>query len=182
MPFNFEKTEINDLVVIIPKVFSDDRGFFLESYKYTDFESFGIKYNFKQDNHSFSQQGVLRGLHYQLPPMAQGKLVRVITGAVWDVAVDIRKNSPTFKRWFGVELTGENNKMFFIPPGFAHGFVALKDNTNLLYKCTEEYSYELDRGIIWNDPDIGIKWPLENPVLSEKDSRNPLLRDAEVYK
>jgi dTDP-4-dehydrorhamnose 3,5-epimerase len=150
----FNKCEIPGLVIIEPRAFADDRGFFLESYKKSDFVKNGIEAEFLQDNHSLSSKGVLRGLHFQYPPYAQAKLVRVIQGAIWDVAVDIRKDSPTFKKWLGVELSGENKKMFYIPEGFAHGFVALTDDVHLLYKCSNEYSPVHDAGIMWNDPEL----------------------------
>lgn len=181
MPFIFTKCEIDGPVIIEPKVFGDDRGFFLESYKKTDFVNNGINVEFMQDNHSLSSKGVLRGLHYQKPPFAQAKLVRVIKGTAWDVAVDIRKNSPTYKKWIAVELSGENKKMFYIPEGFAHGFIALTDEVQLMYKCSNEYSPQHDAGIIWNDPELAVKWPLADPLLSEKDIVLPLLKDAEVF-
>lgn len=181
MPFIFTKCEIPGPVIVEPKVFGDDRGFFLESYKKSDFVNNGIGVEFKQDNHSLSSKGVLRGLHYQKPPFAQAKLVRVVSGAVWDVAVDIRKNSPTFKKWAAVELSGENKKMFYIPEGFAHGFVALTDHVQLMYKCSNEYSPQHDAGIIWNDPELAITWPVSDPLLSDKDLVLPRLKDAEVF-
>lgn len=181
MPFVFNKCEIPGPVIIEPKVFGDDRGFFLESYKKTDFVNNGINVEFMQDNHSVSSKGVLRGLHYQKPPFAQAKLVRVIKGIAWDVAVDIRKESPTYKKWIAVELSGENKKMFYIPEGFAHGFIALTDEVQLMYKCSNEYSPLHDAGIIWNDPELAVKWPLADPLLSEKDIVLPLLKDAEVF-
>jgi len=181
MPFTFIKCEIDGPVIIEPRVFGDDRGFFLESYKKSDFLSSGIDVEFSQDNHSLSSKGVLRGLHYQKPPFAQAKLLRVVKGAAWDVAVDIRKNSPTYKKWIAVELSGENKKMLYIPEGFAHGFVALTDEVQLMYKCSNEYSPQYDAGIIWNDPELAVKWPVISPVLSEKDLVLPLLRDAEVF-
>ncbi|OAQ19863.1 dTDP-4-dehydrorhamnose 3,5-epimerase [Thermosulfurimonas dismutans] len=180
MPFTFTRLEIPDVILIEPKVFGDERGFFLETYKASEFRANGISYDFAQDNHSRSQKGVLRGLHYQLEPMEQGKLVRCIRGRIWDVAVDIRKGSPWFGKWVAAELSGENKLMLWIPPGFAHGFVALEDGTEILYKVTKEYAPELDRGIIWNDPDLAITWPVENPILSEKDSRLPNLKEAEI--
>lgn len=181
MPFKFTQCEINGLVVVEPKVFNDERGFFLESYKKTEFAENGIDVVFCQDNHSVSSKGVLRGLHFQRAPFAQAKLVRVVKGRVWDVAVDIRKNSPTFKRWIGVELSEENRRMFYIPEGFAHGFIALTDDVHLLYKCSNEYSPTHDAGIIWNDPEIAVQWPIDEPVLSEKDNVLPYLKDAEVF-
>lgn len=176
MPFNFKRLSIPEVVLIEPKTFEDNRGFFMETYKYSDFANFGIKGHFVQDNYSKSAKNVLRGLHYQKDPKAQGKLVRCLKGEIFDVVVDIRKGSPTYSRWIGVILSGENNLMLYIPPAFAHGFVVLTDFAEVDYKCTEEYSPEHERGIIWNDPDIGIKWPVENPILSEKDREHPLLR------
>ena len=167
MAFDFQKTEIPGLLVITPQVFSDDRGFFLESWKLSVFREAGIKEEFVQDNHSLSSRGVLRGLHFQKEPEAQGKLVRVITGAVWDVAVDIRKDSESYGKWFALELTEENHRMFYIPPGFAHGFYTLRDNTHFLYKCTREYAPEYDSGIIWDDPDLAINWPIEKTVVPD---------------
>lgn len=174
---NVIETKIKGLLILEPKVFGDDRGWFMESFNQKTFEQAlqerGLDIpQFVQDNHSLSQKGVLRGLHYQLNPYAQGKLVRVVQGKAWDVAVDIRKSSPTFGQWVGVELTGENHKQFWIPAGFAHGFVALEDNTQFLYKTTNYYNKESEGAIIWNDPTISIDWPLEeiNEVLvSDKD-------------
>ncbi len=179
MPFSFKRLDIPDVILVEPKAFEDERGFFMETYKASEFKENGIGYDFAQDNHSRSQKGVLRGLHYQLRPMEQGKLVRCVRGRIWDVAVDIRKGSPWFGKWVAVELSEENKLMLWVPPGFAHGFVALEDETEVVYKVTKEYAPELDRGIIWSDPDIGIEWPVENPVLSEKDSRLPTLKEAE---
>jgi dTDP-4-dehydrorhamnose 3,5-epimerase len=178
MPFKFIRTEIEGPLIVEPDVFGDERGFFTESYKKSQFFAAGITVEFNQDNHSLSSKNVLRGLHFQKPPAAQAKLVRVVQGAVWDVAVDIRKDSPSYKKWIAVELSGDNKRMLYIPEGFAHGFVALTDNVHLLYKCSNEYSPSHDGGIIWNDPDIGIKWPVTNPVLSDKDTALPLLKDA----
>ncbi len=179
MPFSFKRLEIPDVILVEPEVFGDERGFFMETYKASDFKRNGIDYDFVQDNHSRSQKGVLRGLHYQLRPMEQGKLVRCVRGRIWDVAVDIRKGSPWFGKWVAVELSEENRLMFWVPPGFAHGFVALEDGTEVIYKVTKEYAPELDRGIIWNDPDLAIDWPVGDPILSEKDRKLPRLRDAE---
>ncbi len=178
MNFEFIRLEIPEVILIKPRVFEDDRGFFMETYKTSTFKEFGIDYPFVQDNHSKSKKRVLRGLHYQLEPKAQGKLIRCIKGKIWDVAVDIRKGSPTYAKWVAIELSEENKHMLWIPPGFAHGFVALEDS-EIIYKCTEEYAPELDRGIIWNDPEIGIKWPLSQPVLSKKDAILPELKEAE---
>jgi dTDP-4-dehydrorhamnose 3,5-epimerase len=177
MPFTFEKTPISGLVVVHPRVFPDGRGFFVETYKESDFVKNGIAASFKQDNHSCSAKGVLRGLHFQKGAHAQGKLVRVIAGKVWDVAVDLRPDSPTFKQWFGVELSAENKTLFYIPPGFAHGFVTLEDNTEFMYKCTEEYCKESEESVRWDDPDIAVEWPITDVQVSEKDAANPLLRD-----
>ena len=180
----FTPLNIPDVVLIEPKVFGDSRGFFLESFKQDLFnEATGTNYEFIQDNHSRSSKGVLRGLHYQLPPYAQGKLVRVITGAVFDVAVDIRRSSPTFGKWVGAELTAENHKQLWIPPGFAHGFVVLSETADFVYKTTAYYAPQTDRGVLWNDAEIGIKWPqLDIPFsLSDKDQKQPRLAAAEVF-
>ena len=176
-------TTLSGLLLIEPRSFDDDRGFFYESWSSRLFnEATGHEVGFVQDNHSGSNGRVLRGLHYQVFPQPQGKLVRVVSGAVFDVAVDIRRSSSTFGQWFGVELTAENRRQLWIPPGFAHGFLATSDWAELLYKTTDFYSPELDRSIRWDDPDIGIDWPIEGqPILSEKDATAPLLRDAEVF-
>ncbi len=179
MPFKFTRLEIPDVILVEPVVFGDERGFFMETYKASDFKANGIPFDFVQDNHSKSQKGVLRGLHYQLNPKAQGKLVRCVKGKIWDVAVDIRKGSPWFGKWVAVELSEENKLMLWIPPGFAHGFVALEDDTEVIYKVTAEYAPELDRGILWCDPELGIDWPIKEPILSEKDAKLPKLKDAE---
>lgn len=181
VPFKFEKMGLSGLVLVKPRIFKDCRGFFMESYKKSDFEAVGITEEFVQDNHSLSSKRVLRGLHYQLFPKAQGKLVRVVKGTVWDVAVDIRKTSPTFLQWKAIELSEENKYMLYIPRGFAHGFIALSDEVHLLYKCTAEYSQEHDRGIIWNDPEIGIEWPIKRPELSEKDKKLPSLANSDLF-
>jgi len=178
MPFKFKKLEIPDVILIEPIVFTDERGFFIETFKASDFKANNISYEFVQDNHSKSRKGVLRGLHYQLKPMEQGKLVRCIKGKIWDVAVDIRKGSPWYRKWVGVELSEENKFMLWIPPGFAHGFVALED-AEVIYKCTKEYAPQYDRGIIWNDPELAIHWPIKNPILSLKDANLPNLKNAE---
>lgn len=178
MPFQFTRMAIPDVVLIEPKVFSDDRGYFLETYKESEFREIGITEKFSQDNHSFSRKNVLRGLHFQLPPAAQGKIIMAITGAIWDVAVDIRKDSPTFRRWVAHELSGENRKMLYLPPGFAHGFTVLSDETHIVYKCTSEYAPDLDRGIVWNDPSIAVAWPVADPIVSGKDRQLPLLDNA----
>lgn len=178
MPFEFKRLGIPDVILIIPKVFSDERGFFMETFKLSEFKTNGISYNFLQDNHSKSKKGVLRGLHYQLNPKPQGKLIRCIQGRIWDVAVDIRRSSPTYSKWVAAELSEENRYMLWIPPGFAHGFVALEDS-QVLYKTTCEYEPSLERGILWKDQTINIEWPISQPILSDRDSRLPLLRYAE---
>jgi dTDP-4-dehydrorhamnose 3,5-epimerase len=179
MPFTFEQLSIPEIILIKPAIFGDARGFFMETYKYSDFRNRRISEHFVQDNYSKSSHGVLRGLHYQKDPHAQGKLVQCIRGAIFDVAVDMRKGSATFGQWVGAELSGENHQMLYVPEGFAHGFVVLSESADVLYKCTKEYSQENDRGIIWNDPDINIQWPVKNPVLSEKDMQHPSLKDSD---
>jgi len=163
------ETKIKGLLIIKPKVFADARGYFFESYNQDVFQQHNINANFKQDNQSLSSTGVLRGLHFQAPPHDQGKLVRVITGAVLDVAVDIRKNSPTYGEHVTIELTEENKTMFYIPPGFAHGFLTLRDNTIFSYKCTNVYHKASEGCVLWNDLDLNIDWNISNPILSEKD-------------
>jgi dTDP-4-dehydrorhamnose 3,5-epimerase len=170
-----EKTKLEGLLVIRPRVFEDSRGYFFESYNRNNFLKAGLGLDFVQDNQSLSHRGVLRGLHFQNPPHAQGKLVRVITGAVFDVAVDIRRNSPTYGQWFGLELTERNKWMMYIPEGFAHGFATLSDNTVFSYKCTNFYNKESEGCILWNDPQLGIDWKLDKPLLSEKDLQGQLL-------
>ncbi len=182
MPFDFIKAEIPEVIIVKPKVFKDDRGFFLEFYKKSDFISAGIDIDFVQDNHSKSTKGVLRGLHYQLNPKAQGKLVRCIKGSVFDVAVDIRKGSPTFGKYVGIELSSDNHLMLFIPKGFAHGFLTLSDEAEIIYKVSgAEYSQKYERSIRWDDKDININWPIDRePILSEKDKKAPFLKDADI--
>lgn len=179
MPFTFEKLEIPDVILVEPKNFPDDRGFFMETYKKSAFYENGIKANFVQDNFSHSSKGTLRGLHYQKEPMAQAKLVQVINGEIFDVAVDIRKHSPTFGKWVGEKLSNENHKILYVPRGFAHGFIALSEKVDVLYKVDNEFSPEHDRGILWSDPNIGIDWPIADPLLSEKDKKQPFLQDAD---
>lgn len=176
-------TAIPDVKIIEPAVFADDRGFFLESFNQVKFEAaIGRSAAFVQDNHSRSGKGVLRGLHYQLPPHAQAKLVRVVVGEVYDVAVDIRRSSPTFGQWVGVLLSEDNKRQLWIPEGFAHGFLTLSDRVEFLYKTTNYYAPESDRGIRWNDPKIAIDWKVTEPLtLSPKDQQQPLLADAEVF-
>lgn len=178
--FTFHKTDIEGVYIIEPKVFGDERGYFMETYNEKDFKEAGLDYCFVQDNQSKSHKGVLRGLHYQRN-YPQAKLVRVIQGEVFDVAVDLRKNSPTYGKWVGVVLSSENKKMFMIPRGFAHGFVVLSETAEFVYKCDDIYHPEDEGGIMWNDPDVGIDWPYKGePSLSEKDAKHPLLRDSEI--
>jgi len=179
MPFEFVKTSIPDVIVIKPRIFNDDRGFFMETYKYTDFANNGIKEHFVQDNQSKSTYGVLRGLHYQLNPKAQGKLVRCLSGSILDVAVDIRKGSPTFGKWVSYELTSENKHMLYVPAGFAHGFSVLSETCEVHYKTTDEYSQIHERSIIWNDTDLNIDWKIDKPDLAEKDKNASAFKDAE---
>lgn len=180
---NIIDTKITDLKIIEPAVFGDERGFFFESFNKKKFEeAIGYSVDFVQDNHSKSSQGVLRGLHYQLAPHAQGKLVRCVEGEVFDVAVDIRKSSPTFGQWVGVYLSAENKRQFWIPAGFAHGFVTLSKTAEFLYKTTNYYAPQSDRGILWNDENIGIEWPMSvDPILSEKDKNAKKFSEADVF-
>ena len=181
MPFEFEPQMIKDVILIKPKVFGDNRGFFIESYKKSDFAEHGIEIEFNQDNHSKSVSHVLRGLHYQLKPYAQAKLVRCISGKIYDVAVDIRPKSETFGQYVKIELSEENKHMLFIPEGFAHGFVVLSDEAEILYKTSREYAPFADRGILWNDKDINIDWEIDfRPILSGKDSILPKLCDINI--
>ncbi len=178
MPFEFEEQKIKEVILITPKVFGDSRGFFMETYKKTDFEANGIIGEFNQDNHSKSSKGVLRGLHYQKEPFEQAKIVRCIKGKIFDVAVDIRKKSSTFGKYVKVKLSEDNKKMLYIPKGFAHGFVALSDEVEIVYKTQGEYNPDADRGIIWNDKDININWEIDfEPILSDKDKNHPNLKD-----
>ncbi len=181
MPFEFKPLEIPDLILVESRAFHDARGHFYEHYKQSEFAANGITDSFPQDNYSLSKKNVIRGLHYQIPPEPQAKLVRVISGVIWDVAVDIRKSSPHYLQWIGVELSGENRSMLYIPPGFAHGFVALSDDVHLMYKCSTEYSPTYERGISYNDPKINISWPVSNPIISQRDQELPLLADADLY-
>ncbi|MBE7708621.1 MAG: dTDP-4-dehydrorhamnose 3,5-epimerase [Cyanobacteria bacterium SIG27] len=181
MPFEFIKQEIKDVILVKPKVFGDNRGFFMESYKKSEFISNGIDAEFVQDNHSKSSAHVLRGLHYQAKPYSQAKLVRCTKGRIYDVAVDLRKNSPTFKKYVKVELSEENKQMLFIPEGFAHGFVALSYEVEILYKTTGEYNPLADRGVLWNDKDINIDWEIDfEPILSDKDKIQPRLNEINL--
>ncbi len=177
-------TALAEVLLIEPTVFRDERGYFFESFNQQVFDrAVGGRVAFVQDNHSRSVRGVLRGLHYQLPPHAQGKLVRVTQGAVYDVAVDIRRSSPTFGRWVGVELSAENFRQLWIPPGYAHGFVALTDSADFLYKTTDVWAKSCDRAIRWDDPELAIDWmlPVPEPLLAAKDRAAPVLRDADLF-
>ena len=171
------KINIEGPLVLQPKVFFDERGYFFESFNQDFFSAHGLPAHFKQDNQSLSQKGAVRGLHFQAPPYAQGKLVRVIKGAVYDVIVDIRKNSPTYGQSYGIELSGENFTMFWIPEGFAHGFSTLQNDTIFSYKCTNVYHKQSEGGVLWNDPQLNINWQVENPLLSQKDMENPTFSD-----
>jgi dTDP-4-dehydrorhamnose 3,5-epimerase len=176
---NVTETSLPGVLLFEPRVFADARGFFLETYNAREFQAAGVDAVFVQDNQSRSKANVLRGLHYQ-EPKAQGKLVRCPRGVLYDVAVDIRVGSPTFGKWYGVELSEENRRILWIPPGFAHGFCALSEEADLAYKCTQLYDAQSDRSIAWDDPDIGIKWPVRDPILSPKDAAAPRLKDAAV--
>lgn len=179
----FIPTTISDVILIEPDVFGDHRGFFMETWHHEKFAEAGINATFVQDNHSKSKQGILRGLHYQMH-QPQGKLVRVIAGEVFDVAVDLRKSSPTFGKWVGEKLSADNKLMLWVPPGFAHGFYVLSEYAEFTYKCTDFYAPEHERSVRWDDQDIGIKWPLigtDSPILSEKDSAGIPFKDAEYY-
>ena len=171
------KTPIANLLIIQPQVFRDDRGYFFESFNHQQFIDIGLNLNFVQDNESKSQKGVLRGLHFQNPPFAQGKLVRVIKGSVMDVVVDIRKASATYGQFFKLELNEHNKTMLWIPPGFAHGFATLEDDTIFSYKCTNSYNKASEGSILWNDTDLNIDWNIENPILSDKDKVSPFFKD-----
>ncbi|MDP4551668.1 dTDP-4-dehydrorhamnose 3,5-epimerase [Alkalihalobacillus macyae] len=178
---NIIKTNLENVIVIEPRVFGDHRGWFMETYSDSEFKKVGLDLNFLQDNHSFSaKKGTLRGLHYQINPKAQTKLVRCTKGAIFDVAVDIRLGSPTYGQWYGIELTEENKKQLLVPKGFAHGFMTLTSDAEVQYKVDELYAPNCDRGIIWNDPEISIEWPVDiTPILSSKDETAPLLEKAE---
>lgn len=181
MPFEFEKQNIKDVILIKPRVFGDNRGFFLESYKKSDFEANGISVEFNQDNHSKSSKHVLRGLHYQANPYSQAKLVRCVRGRIYDIAVDLRKESETYKKYVKVKLSEENKCMLFIPQGFAHGFVVLSDEAEIIYKASGEYNPEADRGIFWKDKDLNINWEIDfEPILSLKDQNLPCLSEVNL--
>ena len=180
MPFRFQRLDIPDVILIEPRTFEDQRGFFMETYKRSDFAANGITGEFVQSNYSHSVRGTLRGLHCQKPPRAQGKLVMALRGEVFDVAVDIRQGSPTYGQWVSTILSDENFHMLYIPVGFVHGFCVLSEEADFVYLVTAEYAPELDSGILWNDPAIGIQWPIAEPMLSSKDAQLPLLQDADV--
>ena len=179
MSFKFQRLEIPEVILVEAESFGDDRGFFAETYKRSEFAAHGMPQAFVQDNYSFSVRGVLRGLHYQKQPKAQGKLVTALRGQIFDVAVDMRRGSPTYGKWVGRVLGGEKIRLLYIPPGFAHGLCVLSEKAVVTYKVTQEYAPELDRGIIWNDPDIGVQWPIAEPILSAKDTRLPWLEEAD---
>ena len=180
MPFIFNKTKIKDVIWIEPKVFGDNRGFFMESYKKSEFVQNGITCEFVQDNHSKSTKGVLRGLHYQAAPKSQAKLIRCSKGKIYDVVVDLRKNSTTFGQWLKIELSEENKHMLFVPEGFAHGFTVLSDEAELIYKTNTEFSPEHDRGLLWCDKEVNIDWGIDfEPILSEKDKIQPTLKEIQ---
>jgi dTDP-4-dehydrorhamnose 3,5-epimerase len=179
LAFQFEPLAIPEIVLIRPVRHGDERGFFQETYKASAFAAAGIDVSFVQDNWARSSAGVLRGLHYQIPPAGQGKLIGVARGRIFDVAVDLRVGAATYGRWVGHTLDGEAGEMLWIPPGFAHGYAVLSDVADVLYKVTAEYAPALDRGVRWDDPAIGVEWPLERPIISEKDRTQPLLVDAE---
>lgn len=181
MPFTFTSLDIPDVIRVEAKAFDDSRGHFLELYRETEFRAGGIPHEFVQDNHSRSSLGVLRGLHYQIQPHAQGKLVTVLRGEIFDVAVDLRRGSPTFGRWVGATLSESNRSMLYIPSGFAHGLMAMSDEVDVVYKVTSEYAPQSERGIIWDDADLAIQWPLDHPVLSDRDASLPRFRDADVH-
>jgi dTDP-4-dehydrorhamnose 3,5-epimerase len=179
MPFRFRGLDLPEVVLIEPKVFLDERGFFLETYKHSEFVSNGIRELFVQENHSYSLRGTLRGLHYQKNPKAQSKIVRVVLGAIFDVVVDIRKGSPRYGHWIRVNLSAENQKMLYIPAGFAHGACVMSEQAALLYMVSSEYAPECEAGVIWNDPALGIQWPEHEPILSSRDQMWPVLANAD---
>jgi dTDP-4-dehydrorhamnose 3,5-epimerase len=173
MPFRFSKTEIDGVVLIQPEVFADHRGFFMETYKGSDFAAAGLAEPFIQENHSRSRAGTLRGLHYQIEPKAQGKLVRVVSGEIYDVAVDVRPESATYGKWIGYNLSAENRISLYIPRGCAHGFCVVRSDAEVIYKMTDEYAPAYERGIPWNDRGLNITWPIKDPIISERDSKWP---------
>lgn len=178
MPFTFQKTPLDGVIICQPKIFKDARGYFLESFNAREFKSLGLCIEFVQDNQSLSAKGTLRGLHFQAKPYSQDKLVRVIQGKIWDVAIDIRASSSSYGKWFGVELDDVTQTQLFIPKGFAHGFIVLSDQALVAYKTSDYYEPSADRGILWNDPDLAVQWPMNEPILSEKDMKQPLFKDV----
>jgi dTDP-4-dehydrorhamnose 3,5-epimerase len=179
MPFQFSRLHLPEVIVIEPRVFPDERGFFMETYKYSEFALNGITERFVQDNQSHSSRHTLRGLHYQKAPRAQGKLVRVVIGEIFDVVVDIRKGSPRYGQWAGVQLSAASRTILYVPPGFAHGACVVSDQASLLYMVTDEYAPECEAGVIWNDPALAIGWPVDKPVLSDRDRAWPPLSAAD---
>ena len=179
MPFTFKRLSIPDVILVEPQSFSDDRGFFFESFKESDFFLNGIDKKFVQDNFSHSVNGVIRGLHFQKAPKAQAKLVTVLKGKIFDVAVDIRKNSPTYGKWVSEILSGDTHNLLYVPEGFAHGFCVISDEADVLYKVSNEYSQEHERSIIWNDPKLDIQWPIKKPIISNKDNKLSLLENLD---
>jgi dTDP-4-dehydrorhamnose 3,5-epimerase len=185
MPFTFKRLAIPEVILVEAKAFSDERGFFMESFKESVFAENGIKTKFVQDNYSHSIKGVLRGLHYQKDPKAQAKLVMAVTGEIFDIAVDVRQDSPTYGKWVSEILSEQNHKLLYVPKGFAHGFVVLSNEADVVYKVDAEYSPEHERGILWDDPEVGIKWPIEKPIMIRKDLELPILKNTDnnfVYK
>ena len=179
MSFIFKRLSIPDVILLTPKVFSDERGFFMESYRNSIFKENGINANFIQDMLSHSKKDILRGLHFQKNPKAQAKIVMVVRGEIFDVVVDIRKNSPTYGKWISEMLSNDNHNLLYIPEGFAHGYCILSDNADIIYKVNKEYSPENESGVIWNDPDLNIKWPCDNPIISKKDLEYPFLENSD---
>jgi len=179
MPFKFQKSEIPEVIIVEPQTFPDERGFFMESFKESIFIDNGINAKFVQDNYSHSIKGVLRGLHYQKNPKAQAKLVMVTRGEIFDVAIDIRNGSPTYGKWVSEILSEQNHRLLYVPEGFAHGFCVTSDEADVLYKVNTEYSHEHERGILWNDPSLDIKWPMDKPIITQKDLQLPTLKNAD---
>ena len=179
MPFSFKRLDIPDVILVKSQAFSDERGFFMEIFKESVFNTNGIKTRFVQDNYSYSTRGALRGLHYQKDPKAQVKIVMAITGEIFDVAVDIRKGSPTYGRWVSAILSDKNHNLLYVPEGFAHGFCVTSDKADVLYKVSSEYSPEHEQGILWNDPELDVKWPTDKPVMIKKDLEFPILKNAD---
>jgi len=179
MPFSFTRLAIPEVMLIEPLVFRDQRGFFLETYKRSEFAAEGIVENFVQGNHSKSGRGILRGLHYQKNPMVQGKLVRAVSGEIYDVVVDLRRGAPTYGKWLAVTISAQDKKMLYVPGGFAHGFCVTSDEAEVLYSATEEYAPDCEAGVLWNDPELAIAWPITEPQLSARDRAWPLFRQAD---